>query len=1052
MRVPPTVAGLFVLIGVACVRAESPTPEQLAFFENKVRPVLAEHCYECHGVKKQTNGLRLDGRALILKGSDYGAVVVAGNPEASKLIHAIRRDQAGQVEPMPKDRPKLDDASIAALTEWIQQGLPWPEEAVPFAKDARPSAKDHWAFQPVLSPPLPVVKSANLVYQPMDAFVLQKLEEQGLSLSAKTDRATRMRRVQVDLLGFPPTFEEVQAFVNDAAPEAYARLVDRLLASLHFGERWGRYWLDLARYADTKGYVFQEERRYPYAYTYRDWVIRAFNADMPYDQFLKEQLAADQVESPEKKDQQAALGFLTLGRRFLNNEADIIDDRLDVIFRSTQALTIGCARCHDHKFDPIPTADYYGLYGVLASSMEPKDLPELSMTERTPESAAFDAGLAQREAEVVKYRDERYGELFTEASMEKYLLATAEAKDPDLRKWSRERGLYLNAVQAWQTMVEKGDEQVFGIWRSLVGKPDEAVKELLQHPPAAAPELLEALKAGPVGNRAELAKVYALLLAKAGEGSVFQAVCAAPQGLRRIASAEIEEFFTRPEKEKIRDLRKECENFKATHPAAPPRAMAMVDKPQPVEPHVFIRGNQGRPGEQVPRQFLKVLSGPERQPFKNGSGRMELAQRIASRENPLTARVFVNRAWTHLFGAPLVDTPSDFGVRTQPPANPALLEHLAASFMEKNWSVKQLLREMLLSATYQQQSQWRTDAAAKDPDNRWLWRMNRKRMDFEALRDGLLVVAGQADLKMFGQPVEIFTAPWSKRRSIYGFVDRQNLPGTFRTFDFANPDTHAPKRFETTVPQQALFMLNSPFVQERAGELLQTVSIGDPKPDRVRNLIRRVFSREATDGEVQAALEYIKPDDSGRVWTCGYGGWDAAAKQVNFTPFTFFANGNWRPQATTPDPALGWVNLGAGSGHPGFRSDLSAVRRWTPGLAATISISGLITLSSPQSDGIVARIISSQKGLVGEWKVPPTGKVEASVASFNVTAGETLDFLVDCGGNDGFDSFIWNPIVQDAATHVVLGNAERDFTPPAPEAWKELAQALLCANEFIFVD
>ena len=1051
------------MASAALVHAEPITPEQAAFFESKVRPVLAEHCYACHATKKQNNGLRLDARELILKGSDYGLVVTPGNVETSKLIHAIRHDQPGQVEAMPKDAPKLDAASIEAISEWIRQGLPWPEEPVPAAMDLHRSAKDHWAFQPVVAPPVPTVKAKDLVYQPMDAFVLHQLEENGLSFAPKVDRATRMRRVHIDLLGFPPAFEEVQAFVNDKEPNAYIRLVDRLLESPHFGERWGRYWLDLARFADTKGYVFQEERRYPYSYTYRDWVIRALNADMPYDQFLQQQVAADQIESPAKTENQAALGFLTLGRRFLNNESDIIDDRLDVIFRTTQGLTIGCARCHDHKFDPIPTADYYGLYGVLASSTEPKDLPALGGVDRTPELVKFEAELAGKETEVVNYRDERVAELFKEPMIEKYLLATTEGKDPDVRKWTREQGLYFNAFEAWQAMIEKGEENVFGIWRAMASKPDDKfATELAEHlkKSPAAPALIKAVQEAAVTNKAGLAKVYAQLFAQAAadkpELAMFHAALQPPLGLRRIQPADTEQYFLRPDKERLRELRSNCENFKATSPAAPPRAMAMVDKPQPVEPRVFVRGNPGRQGDLVPRQFLKILSGPDRKPFQKGSGRLELAQQLSGRDNPLTARVFANRAWAHLFGEPLVATPSDFGVRTLPPANPALLEHLSASFMQQNWSMKKLLREILLSSTYQQQSQWREDAAAKDPENRWFWRMNRKRLDFEALRDSLLVVSGTADLKMFGKPEEIFTAPWSKRRSIYGFIDRQNLPGTFRTFDFASPDAHSPIRFETTVPQQALYMLNSPFVQELAGALLASVSAGSPPADRARGLIRRVLSREPTDAEIQSALAYVQPAEpdkqADRIWVYGYGGWDAATHKASFTSFQNFVRHSWCGDAGAPDPKTGWALVGPEFGHPGHTHELASIRRWKVQTAATVSLSGKVVLADKQSDGLKVYIVSSRSGLLGEWSVPPAGEVETMVPSVAIAPGDILDFIVDCGENNGFDSYLWNPAVRDAGSKALIAESLKDFLGPPPERWTSLAQALLCANEFVFVD
>ncbi len=1048
--------------------AENFTPDQITFFETKVRPVLVENCYGCHSASKQNNGLRLDGREFILKGSDYGPVVVPGNIEGSKLIHAVRQDGGMSAEAMPKEKPKLSAAAIADLSEWIQQGLPWPNETPPALTHTTPDPRKHWAFQPVVAPALPEVKQKELVYQPLDAFVLAKLEAQGLTLSPKIERGARLRRLYVDLLGFPPTFEQVQAFISDKAPDAYMRQVDALLKSPHFGERWGRYWLDIARYADTKGYVFQEERRYPFAYTYRDWVIRALNADMPFDEFLRHQIAADQINPPEHKENLAALGFLTLGRRFLNAEPDIIDDRLDVIFRGTQAMTVGCARCHDHKFDPIPTADYYSLYGVLASSMEPKDLPELPGVERTPEVEKFEADLKAKEAKIPEYRQERHAEMMKPEAMEKYLLGAMDAagkQDEEIKKLAKERGIYLPVLQRWKKLLEQGNDAMFGLWQSGVKVPVEKFAEQFSGVINAAdaaqkfsPVVLQAIKQSPPKNREELAKAYARMFAEAPgkpDYAPLKDAIMAPEGPMGVKPEELEPFFTRNEVEHVRELKKQVEGFKATSPAAPPRAMAMQDKPQPVEPYIFVRGNQGRNGGKVPRQFLKVLSGPERKPFTKGSGRAELASELSSKQNPLTARVFVNRVWGHLMGAPMVDTQSDFGVRTAPPPNPELLDHLAASFMARNWSVKQLIREILLSATYQQQSVLLPAAAAKDPNNQLLWRMNPKRMDFEALRDSLLAVSGNADFTQFGKSVEIFTAPYSKRRSIYGFIDRQNLPGTFRTFDFASPDSHAPKRFETTVPQQALYLLNNPFVQEQAQKLTESIGGLSSNEEKARTLIRRVLSREASPEDITRAVNFVNTPtgspQTGSAWSYGYGGWDAPSKVVKFTPYPHYSKSRWGGSEANPDPKIGWSQLGSDHGHPG-ETGFAAIRRWTAETTGTINLTGEVKLPGAGGTGILAQIVSNRAGLLGEWKLQPTGSVNAVASNVAVQAGDTIDFLVDCAGDTNTDSFHWIPQIKDATTGKSLANAKEDFTGPGPSPWQELAQALLCTNEFIFLD
>jgi mono/diheme cytochrome c family protein len=718
-----------LLLPGALFAAPLDNPQAVEFFEKHVRPVLASKCQSCHGPKRQQGGLRLDSRAALLKGSDNGAVVVPGQPDKSLLVKAIRYD--GDVQMPPKG--KLSNEAIVHLTEWVKMGAPWPDDTAKTDAASQSVAevrRKHWAFQPVKKPSLPAVKKSDWVQTPIDAFVLAGLEAKGLAPAPAADRRILIRRVTQDLHGLPPTPEEVAAFEADRSPDAYARLIDRLLASPRYGERWGRHWLDVARYADSKGYVFNEERRYPFAYTYRDYVIRAFNEDLPYDQFVLQQLAADQLPLGEDKRPLAALGYLTLGRRFLNNIHDIIDDRIDVTMRGLQAMTVGCARCHDHKFDPIPQKDYYSLYGVFASSVEPKELPLIAMPEQSAELAAFEKELAKRKAEVEKYR---------------------EAHKDELAK----------------------------------------------------------------GNR------------KFRDG--------------------------------LRALRKQVEQWQATSPVAPPRAMVLIDKAMPQTPHVFLRGNPNNVGPEVPRQFLEVVAGEKRQPFRQGSGRLEMARAIADRDNPLTARVLVNRVWLHHFGAGLVRTPSDFGLRGDPPTHPELLDWLAATFVDNGWSIKKLHRLIMLSSTYQQASGGERRLLEMDPDNRLLAHMNRRRLDFEAMRDSLLFVAGRLDTTMGGRAVELTTAPFSRRRTVYGFIDRQNLPGLFRTFDFASPDASTPQRYTTTVPQQALFLMNSPFVIEQARHFLQRPDVAEQTKDeaKIKRMYQLAYGRAAEADEIEMGLRFL---------------------------------------------------------------------------------------------------------------------------------------------------------------------------------------------------
>jgi hypothetical protein len=865
-----------------------------------VRPLLADNCLSCHGPQKQKAGLRLDSRAALLAGSSNGPVVQPGQPDASALVRAIRYD--GETKMPPKG--KLPAAAIEALTTWVRMGAPWPD--TPAATGPDPVAvvrHSHWAFQPVRKPWVPAVWNTPWTQTPIDHFILAELEKQGMSPSPPADRRTLLRRATFDLTGLPPTPAEVAAFEADPSPDAFARAVDRLLASPAYGERWGRHWLDVARYADTKGYVFTEERRFPYAYTYRDYVIHAFNEDLPFDQFIVQQLAADRLPLGDDQRPLAAMGFLTVGRRFLNNQPDIIDDRIDVACRGFLGLTVTCARCHDHKFDPIPTRDYYSLYGVFASSEEPRQLPLLGKPEATPAYLAFAKELSLREQKAADFLQRRYTELTQSfrTRVVDYLLAVrdqARTQGEDHYVALAPGDLNPRTVRRWRDYLAKtaqNHDPVLAPWHAFAALPQ---KEFAAKAPAVAAQvaanaepqrrlnpLVAAAFAGPPpASLRDVAQRYGVLLAVADSlwrSALQQAqdhkapppkalaepalealrqVLYAPQAPANIPPDQIERYFTRPDRDHLTALRKKVEEWQLTAPGAPPRAMVLRDKATPETPHVFLRGNPNNQGPEVPRQFLQVVAGEARQPFRDGSGRLELARAIASKDNPLTARVIVNRIWQHHFGQGLVRTPSDFGLRGEPPTHPRLLDWLAATFVENGWSVKQLHRLILLSRVYQQGSDNNPAYQQRDPDNRLLWRMNRLRLDFEELRDSLLAVGGRLDPRLGGPAVDLTTAPFAGRRSVYGFIDRQNLPGLFRTFDFATPDASAPQRYTTTVPQQALFLMNSPFVVEQARRLAgQPDLLALPQPEeRIAYLYRRLYGRAPERDEAAGGLQFVQ--------------------------------------------------------------------------------------------------------------------------------------------------------------------------------------------------
>ncbi|HVX13712.1 MAG TPA: PSD1 and planctomycete cytochrome C domain-containing protein [Pirellulales bacterium] len=876
------------------------TPEEIAFFEKSVRPVLIERCQKCHGPEKQEAGLRLDRRDAALKGGDSGAVIVPAEPDKSSLITAIRYQGDIQMPPAGK----LPDAELAALTAWVKMGAPWPEDQGSGGAIAAPPSADtaaaHWAFQPVVRPPLPEPNGGDWCASPVDRFILQELQAKGLRPSPQADRRTLLRRASFDLIGLPPTTEEVAAFENDPSADAWETVIDRLLASPHYGERWARHWLDLARYADTKGYVFAQERRYPFSYTYRDYVIQALNEDLPYDRFVIEQLAADRLALGDDRRPLAALGYLTLGRRFMFNVHDIIDDRIDVVSRGLLGLTVTCARCHDHKFDPIPSADYYSLYGVFASSTEPDDLPLIGMPEESAAYAKFLEEKAARQKSVDDYRKQKQDELEKKfrAQAGEYLVQLIRgrpgepppAEEPMISLGPGE--LRPQLVDRWRRFVKQRSESgepVFAAWQELAAIPSAefaqkgsaAIDRWATAPEASRPInalVRQTLIEHRPATMIDVARLYGELLARVDKEWVdSRQVDPPPERLADPAAEELRQvlygaespvvlsderaqrLFDREVRDHLTALKRKVDELDATSPAAPARAMVLADAATPTEPHIFLRGNPGRPGERVPRRFLAVLSHGERAAFTQGSGRLELAQAIASRDNPLTARVLVNRVWMHHFGNPLVRTPSDFGVRSDPPTHPALLDWLASTFMDDGWSLKKLHRHLLLSNTYRQASAERAECAAVDPENRLLWRMNRRRLDFEAMRDGCLAVAGNLDSTFSGRPIDIWAQPFSGRRSVYAYIDRQDLPGIFRIFDFANPDVSNDQRPRTTVPQQALFAMNSPFVMAQARRLAarpEVVAEDDPAR-RVQALYQLVFGRRANDDELDLALRFI---------------------------------------------------------------------------------------------------------------------------------------------------------------------------------------------------
>lgn len=1073
------------------------------YFETHIRPLLVDACVKCHDANEQSGNLRLDSREHLLRGGDSGQVIVPGDPANSLIVKAVKRD--GELS-MPPDHP-LNQTQINRLEHWIETGASWPEVEIGDASSADP----HWSFQRIVKPEIPPVPPSDAVgsdwvQSPIDAFVLRTLLANGLLPSPKADRRVLIRRASFDLTGLPPTAEEVDAFVNDPSPDAWPRLINRLLDSPHYGEKWGRHWLDVARYSDSKGYVYaREERFWVHAWAYRDWVVRAMNEDLPYDRFLLLQIAADQADCDQRD--LAAMGFLTLGRRFLGVPHDIIDDRIDVLTRGTMGLTVACARCHDHKYDPIPTEDYYAMYGVFRNCDE--RLVELEAIENL--DSEFAKGLAERKEKL----DEAMTKHRTSAAdrvrkrLSDYLAAQLRLQDYPEAGFDQiyvESDIIPQFVRRWQEFLdhqaELGDS-VFEAWRRFQALPTEqfsqqaasicdAIGSATQeeiHPRVAA------LFVTPPSRMQEVATSYSELLTEvdaewqAAGGDVGQLISdpllrvlhgpGSPCEVPAEPIVNIELFFPTEQVDELWKLQGDIDRWLMNSAGSTPHALILVDKDGPsVNARLMRRGDPRLLGDRVPRQFLSLVSGPEPQPFQHGSGRLELANHIASADNPLTARVAVNRIWMHHFGLGLVPTPSDFGRRADPPSHPELLDWLAAAFIEGSWHMKPMHRMIMMSSAYQQASSPHSHEAyargsERDPANRWLWRYSPRRLTFEELRDASLAVTGELDASLGGKPEELLS---STRRTLYAKIDRQFFSSLMRAFDVASPDLHIARRAETTSPQQALFFLNHPFVVQRARELAKRSTDGaSDDAMRVRNLYRAVYQREPTESQSAASLEMITvasqlmqtPPEVSREWSYGLGEFNVEEQRVNgFKALPYFDGKAWQGGPAYPDPTLGWVQLTAEGGHPGNVMSQGSIRRWTAPRSMRIKIESNLTHEPQPGDGIRAYLVSSNKGLLKSADVHQSSE-RLDVNSLALDTGDTLDFAVDILSELNSDQYLWTVTITEHPHHPAddhsdgdhseLGSwdSQRDFggPPTAPlEPWEQLAQVLLSANEFAFTD
>jgi cytochrome c553 len=891
----------WALLGRALSAAQASDLAGVEFFEKKIRPILADRCYECHShqAKKLKANLFLDSRQGMLQGGDTGVALVLGEPEKSRLIEAIRYNNPDLQMP-PKQ--KLSDDAIADLVEWVKMGAPWPAEQVPKllvsnapdSVEPKKRQREHWAWQPVRAQRPPSVKTKNWAHNEIDLFILAKLEEKGLTPAAPADRRTLIRRAYFDLLGLPPSPEEIETFVEDASPNAFAKVVDRLLASPHYGERFGRHWLDVARYGEDQAHSFQP-RLYPQGFRYRDWLVKAFNSDMPYDQFIMEQIAGDLMSGPENRlEQLPALGFFALGPVYYGDQKmfDQLDDRIDTLTRGFLGLTVACARCHDHKFDPITQKDYYALAGVFASS-EYVEAPLAS-----PEVVeAYNQAQKATEAQTKQIDDllEKETKKLTEtmtSEISKYMIVAWKIHNqrkcqpgPSGEEVAKAHGLQSFVLERWLKYLSpqpKTERPYLALWFQTLEKEDPKVdlstNETAQAEMGKLADSFQKLVQLTVKLREALEEQYSASVANASDKdkeklsrpsleksqSMLLEEVVGKEGLLAVSKKQIETVLGSDLKSQLTGLRTELERLQKGAPQKYPFAHSLKEASKIQDLTVLVRGNSETPGEEAPRRFLSILAGESAPRFHDGSGRLELARAIADTNNPLTARVMVNRIWQHHFGQGLVRTPSNFGLLGEPPTHPELLDFLARRFEEEGWSIKLLHRMILLSATYQMSGRLDPADHEADPENKWLWRMNRRRLEIEAWRDALLALSGNLDWTV-GGPSTPLSSPDNVRRTFYASISRHDLDSLLRLFDFPDPNVTSDQRTVTTVPLQQLFVLNGEFMIRQAKAFARRFvePSGETDASRIRRAFVLAYGRSPTQNELHLGEQFLAELEAG---------------------------------------------------------------------------------------------------------------------------------------------------------------------------------------------
>jgi hypothetical protein len=955
---------LIILALHAPVRAaDKPNRRGIDFFERKIRPVLVKQCYECHSAKaKIVRGkLLLDTRDGIRKGGESGPAVVPGKPERGTLLSALKH---ADFEMPPSG--KLPDAVIADFEKWIKLGAPDPRRGKATALTAKAydydKAREFWSLRPLKKPAPPQAPGLTKVDSPIDRFIRAKLQAKGLRPAPPADKRTLIRRLYFDLIGLPPKPSDIQRFLNDDSPQAVEHLVDRLLASKHFGERWGRHWLDVARFAESSG--GGRTAVYHLAWRYRDYVIRAYNEDRPFNQFVKEQIAGDLLpyqSAKQRRDRLTATGFLVLGptnyelqdKELLRME--VVDEQLDTLGRAFLGMTIGCARCHDHKFDPIPTEDYYALAGIFrgthvltpgnVSGYLKRPLPvsddharQLSAYEKKTNPLKDE--LAQLVENVRKLRQNR-SELVKTLGVSRTPGVSVLAKsllgividDEDAKltgNWPRSSSIkpYVDegyrysagdkSTARFVAKVPKTGSYEVRIAYSAHNNRAALASVTVKHAGGATVKRIDQRKPAPIGGlflslgafRFEAGKEAAveftsfnshgtvivdavqLLTPEQAQAKESVKSAAKRQAISKtsgkqavLASSrrpdDLDDRIVAADK-RIAELKRSLKSLQKTAPPPAPLAMAVEDFNDAGDYFVCVRGNVHKLGKKVPRGFLRVVQDQPAIIPKGASGRLQLANWLASRDNPLTARVYVNRVWHHLFGTGIVRTVDNFGATGETPSHPELLDWLAVTFMEDGWSTKKLIRRIVLSKTYRQASSRESRVESRepeknpqsairnpqsiDPENRLLARQNRRRLEAEAIRDSILAVSGQLDLK-FGGPVldekvksEFGYRHGSLRRSVYVPGFRNTMHPLLAVFDLADPNLVSGRRNVSTLPTQALYLLNSPFVMAQSRHAADRL-LKEDLPNgaaRLNRAYERTLGRLPTKAERELALKYLK--------------------------------------------------------------------------------------------------------------------------------------------------------------------------------------------------